>query len=457
MKAQQIQQYEHPDQFEPLMPGDIVIGPLLELASDLTKAATALGSTTGHHVHGELRALLLSMNSYYTNRIEGEHTRPADIERALQQDFSNNADVARKQRLAVAHIDTEKRCEDYLDDASQAALEFREVAKKLAASSAGRPVAELEAAEIDPLKNLYSEEALKWLHESLFETLKPEDLTLIDGNQVVPGQLRDRQVAVGLHEAPAFDAVPRFIERWKERYSRQRRGEMGVVAALASHHRLAWIHPFLDGNGRVARLHTHLVLHAAKLTHGLWSPLRGFARTETKYKALLQAADEHRRGDLDGRGNLTEGGLVEWTTYALEMCIDQANFMTTMLNVNGMQGRMEAALTFEESALKTGVRREALRPLHYLFSTQSELARSEFKTMTGLGDRVATDLLSALLKQNYLRSDSAYGKVRFAIPRHALQFYFPDLWPEAQKDAAQEEETPLEKRALLFPNRRPKA
>ncbi|HEX5783676.1 MAG TPA: hypothetical protein VFY35_03005, partial [Burkholderiaceae bacterium] len=35
------------------------------------------------------------------------------------------------------------------------------------------------------------------------------------------------------------------------------------------------------------------------------------ARTEARYKALLQAADEHRRGDLDGRGNLTQAGLVD--------------------------------------------------------------------------------------------------------------------------------------------------
>lgn len=420
MDSQKILQYDQPNQLEPVMPREEQLEPLLELASDLTRAATALGTQTGPNVHGELRVLLRSMNSYYTNRIEGEHARPADIERALQQDFSANVDVARKQKLAVAHIETEKYCQE-----------------------------QRGAVSAEAVQSLYSEEALKWLHERLFAGIKPEDLKLSDGSQMVPGQLRGRQVAVGRHEAPAFAALPRFIERWGQGYGRTRRGEATVVAAMASHHRLAWIHPFLDGNGRVARLHTHLVLHAAGLTHGLWSPLRGFARTETKYKALLQAADEHRRGDLDGRGNLTEAGLVDWTTYALEMCIDQANFMASMLNVEGMQGRIEAALTYEESAKKTGVRREALKPLHYLFATQTELARADFKTMTGLGDRVATDLLSALLKQGYLNTASAYGKVRFAIPRHALPFYFPDLWPEAQKDA-EPEAAPAEMAPLLF-------
>ena len=48
-----------------------------------------------------------------------------------------------------------------------------------------------------------------------------------------------------------------------------------IEEALAAHQRLAWIHPFRDGNGRVARLHTHLVLGKLGLTNGLWSPLRG--------------------------------------------------------------------------------------------------------------------------------------------------------------------------------------
>ena len=99
------------------------------------------------------------------------------------------------------------------------------------------------------------------------------------------------------------------------------------IASICSKHAAElqapwWMHPFLDGNGRVARLHTHVLLHSWGLTNGLWSPLRGFARTESRYKSLLQAADEHRRGDLDGRGNLTQAGLVEWIRYTLEVCID---------------------------------------------------------------------------------------------------------------------------------------
>lgn len=402
------------------MPADGALGSLLERASDLTRAATALGTASGKAAQLELRALLRSMNSYYTNRIEGEHTRPSDIERALQKDFSANAELARKQRLAVAHIRTEQLCE-------------AEVAGRLAA----RTDKHSEHGESDGgARWLYSAEALTWLHDELFRDLPANDLRLSDGSLMKPGAFRQRSVAVGRHEAPTAKSLPRFVARWSEVYGRTRRGEASIVALAAAHHRLAWMHPFLDGNGRVARLHTHLLLHTWGLTNGLWSPLRGFARSEERYKALLQAADEHRRGDLDGRGNLTQAGLVDWIGYALEVCIDQVEFMARQLDVNGMRDRIDAALGFEVSAVKSGARAGALMPLHYLFATQVELGRAEFKTMTGLGERVATETLSALLRRGFLATDSAYGKVRFAVPRHALRFYFPALWPEAEQDEA---------------------
>ena len=54
-----------------------------------------------------------------------------------------------------------------------------------------------------------------------------------------------------------------------------------LVALAAAHQRLGWIHLFIDGNGRVMRLHTHALLSALGYTNGLWSPLRGLARSKS--------------------------------------------------------------------------------------------------------------------------------------------------------------------------------
>jgi len=244
----------------------------------------------------ELRALLRGMNSYYTHRIEGQHTRPHEIEQALRKDFSGDKGLAARQRLAVAHIEAE------------AAIEHR------CTGDAGA-------------RWLYGADAVQALHRELFARLPAADLLTPDGETIVPGGLRQRDVKVGQHVAPAHGSVPGFIERWAGFYGEVRRGEASLVALAAAHQRLGWIHPFIDGNGRVMRLHTHALLSALGYTNGLWSPLRGFARSTDRYYALLAEADLPRRGDLDGRGNLSEQALVAWIDYVLDVCLDQVRFM----------------------------------------------------------------------------------------------------------------------------------
>jgi hypothetical protein len=162
LQTQGINQYDAPHQFEPLLPSEPAMRPLPGRASDVARAATALGASAVAHT--ELRGLLRSMNSYYTNRIEGEDTRPVDIERALQQDFPSNADLARRQRSAVAHIQTEVVCES-------------ELAVRAAAGQ-------------DLVRDLYEPAALTWLRGQLFEGLPAKDLHLSDGGFMAPGAWR---------------------------------------------------------------------------------------------------------------------------------------------------------------------------------------------------------------------------------------------------------------------------
>ena len=115
MDTRSIAHYDHPAQFEPLMPSEALSSPLYEKASDLMLAGRSLAGWAMSHPRSEIRALLRSMNSHYTNLMEGEHTRPSEIEEALHANFSGNAQLARRQRLAVAHIQTERECEESID------------------------------------------------------------------------------------------------------------------------------------------------------------------------------------------------------------------------------------------------------------------------------------------------------------------------------------------------------
>ena len=375
--------------------------PQLARAHDLAVAATGLA---GIPIAQDLGVLLRAMNSYYTNRIEGQHTRPVELEQALRQDFSSDEKLAARQRLAIAHMGAE---------------------------------VELEGRYAGPqaVHTLYGKQAIQDIHRTLFQKLPVADRITEHGVGMVPGALRSQEVSVGRHVAPTVSSLDRLIDRWASVYGQTRRGEASVVAVAASHHRLGWIHPFIDGNGRVMRMHTHLVMHALGLASGVWSPLRGFARSVDRYYALLDAADAPRQGDLDGRGNLSERALLDWITYVLDMCLDQVHFMKSMLNFATMEQRIAACLVYEQEAKKSGVRLEALRPLHYLFLSGLAMERGEFKRMTGLGERTAVTLLTALVQRGLLKSDTPQGKVRFGLPLHALRFYFPALWPEAEADS----------------------
>ena len=314
-KSQKFALYDHPAQMEPLLPGEHRLGPLLELAHDLQREADRLGALCQPGALQDLRTLLRAMNSYYSNKIEGQHTLPLEIEQALRNDYSKDEDKARRQRLAVAHMATEQQ-----------------LGEQWGAWT---------------LDRVWSPRMVQDIHQDLFARLPETDRLLPEGDVLEPGALRDRDVSVGSHAAPSRHAIAAMLQRWGEFYRGVRRGELQIAAAAASHHRLAWIHPFRDGNGRVARLHTHLAFGKLGLTNGLWSPLRGFARTHDTYYARLAAADEPRAGDLDGRGNLSEQALIDWTAYVLELCLDQVRFMAGLLDLGRMKDRIAACLSFE--------------------------------------------------------------------------------------------------------------
>lgn len=238
-KSQKFSLHDDPAQMEPLLPGEHRLGPLLEQAGDLIRAADQLAGMCQPGALTDLRALLRAMNSYYTNKIEGQHTLPLEIEQALRNGYSTDADKARRQRLALAHMATEQSLEN-----------------RWSAWDA---------------QTIWSAQMICDIHQDLFARLPEADRLLSSGavadvlepqahDVLQPGGLRTRQVSVGVHAAPAAECLPAFLARWGGFYGGVRRGELQVLAMAAAHQRLAWIHPFRDGNGRVARLHTHLVL-----------------------------------------------------------------------------------------------------------------------------------------------------------------------------------------------------
>jgi Fic family protein len=346
------------------------------------------------------------MNSYYTNRIEGQHTRPADIERALRNVYAADTSEARKQRLALAHIGAE------------IALERM------------RPA---EAARC------YEPDYLRAIHAALYERLPAEERVADDGAPIEPGALRTSDVIVGHHLPPPHASVAPLLAAWQAAYAPLPGRELALVGAACAHHRLAWIHPFADGNGRTARLHTYLVLGALGVRHDVWSPLRGMARARDTYYARLHSADLPRRNDLDGRGSLSEEELVAFAAWLLDVCLDQVTFMQGLLDLwrlrDGLRDLLAwlAASPWPIGAETSVIKPDALEPLHYVALTGA-LDRARFLAMTGLPGRTARRVLASLLDFGLLSSTGPKAPVAFALPYPSLRFLFPRLWPEAEAD-----------------------
>jgi len=347
------------------------------------------------------------MNSYYTNKIEGQHTKPAAIERALRKQFDADATLARKQRLAIAHMEVEEQLEQSLEGRSA--------------------------------RDLFNPAPVREIHGLLYGKLPETDRVTDEGKQIVPGEYRADDVQAGRHVAPPWKDVEGLMAGWAERYRTLAGTEALLIGAACSHHRLAWIHPFIDGNGRAARLHTHLVLDAMGLTHGLWSPMRGLARTQDRYIARLNNADLPRRNDLDGRGSLSQEELVEFARYFLEICLDQVRFMSERLDLASLKDRLKAFLVdlegkpWQIGSERSLVKLDALEALHYV-AMAGPIERSRFVAMTGLGERTGRRVMASLLDFGVVTADSSRAPLTFAVPLRSLRFLFPNLWPEAETD-----------------------
>jgi Fic family protein len=265
-----------------------------------------------------------------------------------------------------------------------------------------------------------------------FCTLLPDDLLWIENPdtgerlRVVPGQLRDRNVRVGQHIPVTPGAVARFLAHFENTYSRLGRTEK-IVSAAAAHHRLLWIHPFLDGNGRVARLVSHATLLETLDTGGIWSVARGLGRNVVEYKSHLANCDQPRRNDLDGRGNLSEEALAAFTRFFLELCIDQVKFMEGLVQPDRLRTRI---LMWSEEEIRLGQLPPKSGNILEAVLYRGELPRGDAATVVGTGDRQARRIVSTLVDKGVLKSESARAPLRLAFPAALASRWMPGLFPE---------------------------
>jgi Fic family protein len=392
---------ETPRLMEPLvLSSDCRHRPTLnDLAIELMGASTGFRRSLPDGVVAALADLVRAMNCYYSNLIEGHDTHPVDIERALNKDYSADPKKRTLQLEAEAHVTVQK----WIDEGG---LEGRAT----------------------------TQEAVLEIHRRFCELL-PQELLVVehpatkDTLAVVPGKLREHDVEVGRHIPVSPGALPRFLARFEEVYSNLGTSET-ILAAPAAHHRLAWIHPFLDGNGRVIRLMSYATLRDTLHTGGMWSIARGLARNVDIYKQHLANCDQTRRNDLDGRGHLSEEALAQFTQLFLRTCLDQVKFMEELVQPRKLHTRIR--LWVEEEA-RLGTLHEKAGPLLEAILYRGELPRGEVAERIGTSERTANRVVAGLVDHGVIASQSRKAPLHIRFPAKLATRWMPGLFPEQRE------------------------
>lgn len=398
---------ETPGRIEPCLFEEHIPAELADLSVEIQREASGLGQGLHPDSAAELADLVRMMNCYYSNLIEGHNTRPRDIEKAL----------------AGAELE---------EDTRPLALEAR------AHIIVQRAIDEMQRNGTMPVPT--SVEFLAWVHQAFYDEM-PEELRVIehpDGSQepIVPGRMRqdgDSEVAVGRHHPPSSMRVSAFMDHFDKRFQIAARSASSRIIAIASaHHRLNFIHPFPDGNGRVSRLMSHaMALNAGIGGQGLWSISRGLARglkDRGEYKQMMDHADSPRHGDRDGRGNLSEAALKTFSAWFLNVALDQITFSAKLFDLGGLDKRYQrlVADTIDDKRAPDLIS-AVLR--------HGALDRGDAQIVLKTSERTARNTLKQLTTAGFLTSASPKTPVRLAFPLDYRERLFPNLFADADLPA----------------------
>lgn len=376
---------------------------LADRVATVAAAAARLGQGLNPRTASDLAGLTRIMNSYYSNLIEGHNTRPRDIERALMGDFETDIERRNLQLEGVAHV----RLQTELD-------------ARAAQGILGDPS--------DPA-------FIRWLHSEFYKGA-PDSMLRVEGAGrsfvIKPGAWRsgpEHDVSVGRHIPPSSHRVADFMNHFHARFRIDRMGMAARILAIpTAHHRLNYIHPFPDGNGRVSRLMSHAMAHQAGIgAMGLWSVSRGLARglrSRTEYRQMMDQADSPRRGDRDGRGNLSLAALVNFSEWFLDVCLDQIRFMTELYDLGTLSERLTRYVERHD------VLPPEAAPLLRAALLRGEIERGEAPAVMGLPERTARRLVKAMVDEGILASETPKSALFLRFPVITHETLFPRLFPE---------------------------
>lgn len=355
--------------------------PLASKAVALERLRGDLPRTTDHlPVLSEMAGLYRLMSSIVSARIEGNHTTVADaIEGARLRDA--------EPRLP-------------LDDSVQEILRLEDAAEFL-------------DEEIGPGTSL--------THALLRELHRIATHDLLREGDPSPGEYRDREVEISgsAHRPPLACTVHPLMSDLLDFANHPAEPHMQLVRMAIAHHRFVWIHPFSNGNGRVARLFSYAMIRAAgfapELEYQTVNPTTVFGADRQQYYDRLSAAD-----------SLDDGALIEWADFVLDGLLRDLESLHRLADADTLQQLITSSIVRAQRAAQlSAVEAATLSDI----SAGTPFKSRDLARALGADASVRSRAIGALLDRNLIARLQPGGRIyRIRLSPNALTpFLFAEL------------------------------
>jgi len=136
---------------------------------------------------------------------------------------------------------------------------------------------------------------------------------------------------------------------------------------------------------------------------------------------MMDLADSPRRGDRDGRGNLSSAALKTFSEWFLKVTLDQITFSAKLFDLSDLDRRYRRLVS------DTIDDKRAPELISAVFR-HGALDRGDAQIVLKTSERTARNTLSKLTTAGFLTSASAKTPVRLAFPLDYRERLFPNLF-----------------------------
>lgn len=277
------------------------------------------------------------------------------------------------------------------------------------------------------------------------ERLERLNFEILDGipdePHVVPGKLRTYNVHAGRYLAPQWQDVPDLVDKFVQWLDQLRsavtpesperdRFINAVLSAMLAHLYIAWVHPFGNGNGRLARLVEVQILSESGVVPLVATNLLSDFYNKTRDHGYYRALDA------------AQGDVISFIRYALDGFLDELRAQIEVVKAENVQIHWESYVyevfrDMPDTETRTRQRELALAMPEGRWITAKEatdLNTTLARLYAKMGDRTPTRDLNDLWKLELVLKD----KRRYRVRRNVIQAFIPPTWEAPQMPSFEE-------------------